>query len=297
MSRIALILAVATAALAIVATGARADYRETVQVLRIGMLANQMAGADPARLDAVEKAISANLGIPTEIIRFPSFSALIDAHASARVQYAIHSAVSYAATEAVCGCVTPLRRPVSGDGAVGFRSVLVVRDRAAADIAALKIAFSNEASVSGWTLPREAMASGGLAKPQLVRAGTVSAALDLYLDGSVDGFFAWIPEIAGKAPSTTPADLFGGIHAGRLAGGDPLRMLWLSEPVLNGPHAVHRALPEDLVAALGTFLDEMPTKAPGLLDIIEPLHSGGFVEAVPENYRTLRSLIDTAARR
>jgi phosphonate transport system substrate-binding protein len=74
-------------------------------------------------------------------------------------------------------------------------------------------------------------------------------------------------------------------------------MLWLSEPVLNGPHAVHRALPEDLVAALGTFLDEMPTKAPGLLDIIEPLHSGGYVPAVPENYRTLRGVIDTAARR
>lgn len=297
MSRFALLLAIATAALATLATGARADYRETVQVLRIGMLANQMAGADPARLDAVEKAISASLGIPTEIIRFPSFSALIDAHASARVQYAIHSAVSYAATEAVCGCVTPLRRPISSDGAIGFRSVLVVRDSAAADIAALKIAYSNEASVSGWTLPREAMSSGGLATPQLVRAGTVSAALDLYLDGSADGFFAWIPEVTGKAPSTTPADLFGGIHAARLAGGDGLRMLWLSEPVFNGPHAVHRSLPEDLIAALGTFLDEMPVKAPGLLDIIEPLHSGGYVAAVPENYRTLRGLIDTAAKR
>lgn len=290
-------LAAVVATLAALATEARADYRETVKVLRIGMLANQMAGADPARLDAVEKAISASLGIPTEIIRFPSFSALIDAHASARVQYAIHSAVSYAATEAVCGCVTPLRRPISGDGAIGFRSVLVVRDGAVADIAALKVAYSSEASVSGWTLPREAMASGGLATPQLVRAGTVSAALDLYLAGSVDGFFAWIPEIADKAPSAAAGDIFGGVHAERLATGDPLRMLWLSEPVFNGPHAVLRALPEDLVAALGTFLDEMPAKAPGLLDIIEPLHSGGYVPAVPENYRTLRGLIDTAAKR
>jgi ABC-type phosphate/phosphonate transport system, periplasmic component len=291
-----LVLTIAALVLALAAP-ARGDYRETVRTLRIGVVDGQIAAADPARIDAVEKAFADAVGIAVEIVRFPDFSALIDAHASARIQYAIHSAMSYAATEAACGCILPLRRPVSGNGTIGFRSVLVVRESAGSDPGALRIAYSSEGSVSGWEVPREAMASGSLSEPALVRAGSVEAAIDLYLDRSVDGFFAWIPEIAGKAPSAGPADLFGAAYTDKLASGEATRTVWLSEPIVNGPHALHRSVPEDLAAALAAFLDEMPVKAPGLLDIVEPLHSGGFVAAAPEDYRTLRPLVEKTATR
>lgn len=266
-------------------------------MLRIGVVAGQLTAGDPARLDAVEKAFSDRLGIPVEIIRFPSFSALIDAHASARVNYAIHSAISFAAADAACGCVTPLRRPVSESGAVGFRSVLAVRQSATAEIASLRIAYSGEASVSGYQIPRQAMASGSLKAPKLVHAGNIATVVELYLAGKVDGFFAWIPEIAGKSPATGPEDLFGAAYATELGGGEAVRAVWLSEPVFHGPHAVHRSIPDDLSEALAIFLDEMPKTAPGLLDIVDPVHSGGFVAAAHEDYRNLRTLVESAAKR
>jgi phosphonate transport system substrate-binding protein len=51
-------------------------------------------------------------------------------------------------------------------------------------------------------------------------------------------------------------------------------------------------MPDDLVDALGKFLDEMPSKAPGLLDIFEPVYSGGYVTPDPEDYRNVRGLVE-----
>ncbi|PWW00410.1 phosphonate transport system substrate-binding protein [Hoeflea marina] len=269
---------------------ARADYRETVPVLRIGIVDSHAAVADPVRLETVRRAYASALGLPVEIVRFRSYAGLIDAHASARVLYAIHSARSFAATQSVCGCVRALRRAVAGDGTTGFRSVLVVRESAGSKVADLRIAFSDEESVSGWQIPHLAMISGGLATPTLARAGSVGSVVDRFVAGQVDGFFGWIPERPGERVSSAD-QVFGGLYSNRLAGAGPLRISWLSEPVRHGPHAVHRSMPDDLAQAIGAFLDAMPQASPGLLDLLEPFHAGGFVAAAPDDYRSLDGLV------
>jgi phosphonate transport system substrate-binding protein len=281
------------AVLALGVSAAFADYRDTVPVLRIGMVGNQVALANPLKLEAVQQAFSEALGIPVEIIRMRSYAALIDAHASGRVGYAVHSARSFAATDAACGCVKPFRSPVAGDGSTGFRSVLVVRNATTRPISELRIAYSNEGSVSGWQIPRLAMQAGSLESPQLIRAGSVGAAIKLYGEGEVDGLFGWIPDIPGAAGSD-PLLLFGGWDRQATLEKDPVRVIWLSQRIPFGPHAVHRSLPDDLVSALGAFLDQMPSAAPELMDIFEPVFTGGFVTADPQDYEGLRGLVVTA---
>ncbi|MEQ8480636.1 MAG: PhnD/SsuA/transferrin family substrate-binding protein [Hoeflea sp.] len=269
---------------------AAADYRETVSVLRIGMIENHAAAADPLKLEAVRQAFSDALGISVEIIRMSSYAALVDAHASGRIGYAIHSARSYAATDAACGCVEPLRVPVAADGSTGFRSVLAVRDEITGQIGELRIAYSTEESVSGWLIPQRAMRAGSLDQPQLVRAGDVISALKLFEDMQVDGFFGWIPDIP-DSTGLDPAQLFGG-WASRSAGiGGTTRVIWSSQPIPYGPHATHRSLPDDLVEVLGEFLDRMPQAAPGLLDIFEPVFAGGYAVPDPGDYENLRDLV------
>tara|TARA_R110002020_G_scaffold266265_2_gene481180 strand:- start:3683 stop:4636 length:954 start_codon:yes stop_codon:yes gene_type:complete len=288
-------LALATLS-ALTAVSARADYRDSVPVLRIGVVEAQLAAVDPAKLEAVDAAFSAALGVPVEIVRMGSYAALIDAHASGRVGYAIHSTRSFAATEAVCGCIRAFRTPVAADGSTGFRSVLVVRDRVTRPVSELRVAYSREDSVSGWHIPQQAIRTGGLDAPQLVRAGSVAAVIALYNDRAVDGFFAWIPDSPGDAGADV-TEVFGGWNASAIDASEPLRMLWSSQRIPYGPHAVLRSLPDDLVEALGGFLDRMPAQAPGLLDIFEPVHGGGYVTPDPEDYRNVRGLVEGLAGR
>ena len=83
-ARLLRLLLGAGAALAVLAAApARADYRDSVPVLRIGLVDARVAAVDPAKLDSVSAAFSSALGLPVEIVRMSSYAALIDAHAPA----------------------------------------------------------------------------------------------------------------------------------------------------------------------------------------------------------------------
>ncbi|WP_179759006.1 phosphate/phosphite/phosphonate ABC transporter substrate-binding protein [Hoeflea halophila] len=274
----------------------RADYRDSIAVLRIGLVETHVAATDPVKLEAIQRAFSEALGISVDIIKLGSYAALIDAHASGRVGYAIHSARSFAATEAACGCVRAFRSPVAADGSTGFRSVLVARDSAVRPVGELNIGYSSEASVSGWQIPHQAIRAGSLAMPKLIRAGSVGSVIELYQAGEIDGFFGWIPDVPGDAGSD-PGRLFGGWNQALIETAEPLRIIWSSQRIPYGPHAANRSLPDDLVEALGRFLDEMAVSAPGLLDIFEPLYGGGYVRPDPEDYRNLRGLVEAQSVR
>ena len=268
---------------------ARADYRDVVPVLRIGMLQSHPAMSDPIKVRTIEKAYETAIGIPVELVRFPDLAALIDAHASARVQYAIHSALSFATTESACGCLLPLRRTVGADGRTGFRSVLVLKP--GVEPAGARIAYSDRTSLSGWIIPREAAANGSLEEGSLIAAGSVRAAVEMLVEGKVDGILGWLPEGVRDERADLSERLFGGLFADDLGKMGELRIAWLSGPVYNGPHAVLRSLPGDLVEVLGTFLDDMNERQPGLLDILEPYNSGGYEPASNADYRSLERLV------
>jgi len=268
---------------------ANADYHDTVPILRIGMLETHPAMADPLRIKTIEQAFSKTLDIPVEIIRFPDLAALVDAHASARVKYAIHTALSYAATESVCTCIRPFRRPTGSGGTSGFRSVLVMGKNTQRQPPV--IAYSRQQSLSGWVIPREAMLNGSLPELNEKRAGSVAQAVAMLADGKADGIFGWLPEGRDDANLALSDRVFDGAYANELQAAGEISISWLSDPVYNGPHAVHRSLPDDMVEALARFLDEMPETAPGLLDIIEPLNSGGYQPALREDYQSLINLV------
>lgn len=283
--------------LAMVFTGAaRADYRDSISVLRIGLVETHVAAIDPIKLEAVRLAFANELAIPVEIIKLGSYASLIDAHASGRVGYAIHSARSFAATEAACSCVRAFRSPVAADGSTGFRSVLVARDGVNVPVSKLTVGYSDETSVSGWQIPHQAIRAGSLEQPKLIRGGSVSAVIELYKSGGIDGFFAWLPDIPGDAGSDLER-LFGGWNQAVVKHADPLRIVWSSQRIPYGPHAAHRSLPDDLVDALGVFLDKMASSAPGLLDIFEPAFGGGYVVPDPDDYRNVRGLVEALSDR
>ena len=138
---------------------ASADWRDDLKVLRIGTVAPHGAAYDMARLEPFRAYLQDRLGLPVEIVATADYDALIDAQASARVQYAIHSASSYATAEALCACVEPLALPAAFDGSRGFHSVLVAHAGSAiaslADARGKRLALTGADSVAGRLVPLE----------------------------------------------------------------------------------------------------------------------------------------------
>ncbi|MBW3097791.1 phosphate/phosphite/phosphonate ABC transporter substrate-binding protein [Pseudohoeflea coraliihabitans] len=262
--------------------------------LRIGLLHSHPAMAEPMQLAAIERGFSTALDLPVTVIAFATLGALVDAHASGRIDYAPHTALSFAATRAVCACVEALRRPVGAEGIVGFRSVLVRASPPAQTTEILRVAYSTRRSLSGWLLPAAADRAGALPELMTFEVGSVRAVAERFADGTVNGFFAWVPVGANEENVPLPERLFAGRYAGLLYQRGDMEIVWQSAPVYHGPHALHRDIPTDLAQRLGAFLDAMPQNAPGLLDIIEPIVAGGYAPATTEDYRSVMALVDPA---
>ena len=106
------------------AAQSRAGWREDMKSFRIGLIAEPGGGQGVTGLAALKQAYAQALGIPVEIFVARDYAALIDAQATARVDYAVYSTTAYATAALLCACVEPIAAPVGEDGATGIRQSL-----------------------------------------------------------------------------------------------------------------------------------------------------------------------------
>ncbi|TGP20513.1 phosphonate ABC transporter substrate-binding protein [Mesorhizobium sp. M1D.F.Ca.ET.184.01.1.1] len=291
-------LGMCAAALALLssASPARADWRDDIGTFRIGIVAEPGGGNSVPGLARLTDAYTNALGMKVEIVVARDYAALIEAQASGRVQYAIYSALAYAAASERCGCVEPLVAPVDADGAIGIRSVLVTRDDKVPDLAAItshRIAIAPPDNVAGSLLPLTALGGERVKiaedSPFLTRAPSATAAETMLGEGQADGLFGWEPVGADGQPTDT-----GGTIVRLEAGGVPktsLRVLWTSAPLRYGPHAVRSDLDLEAKRRLAVFLTNLKSLTPDVYDLLESTHAGGFELAVAKDYATALAIV------
>ncbi|MDX8476919.1 PhnD/SsuA/transferrin family substrate-binding protein [Mesorhizobium sp. VK24D] len=278
------------------ASPARADWRDDIGTFRIGILAEPGDANTVPGLARLTDAYTNALGMKVEFVVARDYAALIEAQASGRVQYAVYSALAYAAASERCGCVEPLVAPVDADGAVGIRSVLVTRDGKVPDLASMaahRIAIAPADNVGGSLLPLTGLAGEGVKiaqdSPFLARAPSATAAEAMLGHGEADGLFGWDPVGADGQPTDT-----GGTIMRLEAAGMPktsLRVLWTSSPLRYGPHAVRSDLDAEAKRRLTVFLTNLKSLTPDVYDLLESRHSGGFELAVAKDYVTALAVV------
>lgn len=270
-----------------VETGNAAETDEEFNTLRVGVLQSHPMAKRADYKDAFIFNYSNLLGVNVNVTGFKTLGSLIDAHASGRIHYAIHTARSFATTHSICDCVDAIARPVSQSGAVGFRSVLVSKKdfdvRGDTAKANLKIGYSRKESVSSWLMPNMALSLGQLGKFDLEEMGDVSTMLSAFRDDQLHGYFGWLP-VSSTDVDFTQSDLFNGNFETELAQSSELDLSWWSNIVYFGPHAVHKNVPEQLKEDLTDLLLNMDSQQPSLLDIVEPYYSGGFAKSNQSDY-------------
>ena len=275
---------------------AAADWREDIGTFRVGIVAEPGAGNTIAGLAELNDAFTKALGLKVEFFVARSYAALIDAQASARIEYAIYSASAYAAAFQRCECVEPLVAPTGEDGSIGIRSVLIAKDGRLPSVTELgrrRIALLPPDSIAGHQLPLAAFQPGGKplsgAEAFFVTAGSAEAAEAMLAEGSVDAIFGWTPATRRDAP-----ELQSGTMARLEAAGvdrAALAIVWRSDMLRYGPHAVSSDLDPEPKRRLTTFLTGLRETDPDMYERLETHHLGGFAAASQADYAVALEMV------
>jgi phosphonate transport system substrate-binding protein len=244
----------ASAVALLTSSSALAGWRDDIGVFRVGLVARPGAGSVIEGSDQITAAYSKALDMPVELYVARDYADLVDAQASGRIEYAVHTAMSYATVALQCACVTPLVAPVSEDGTAGIRSALIARadgPARASEISRYKVAFGPADSVSGALLPL----AGFEIDDSRWQATSVSdtghqrnASSAMLADGGADAMFGYLPSTKDQRPDT------GGTLDGLAEKGvTGTNVLWTSDFLRYGPHAVRMSLPREARQALTNF--------------------------------------------
>jgi phosphonate transport system substrate-binding protein len=282
---------------------AQTDWRNDQKVLRVGVLAGTDAAYRIALLEPFRAYLEAKIALPVEIVPVGSYAALIDAQTGARIHYAIHSAASFATAAEQCQCVEAVGAPLAASGALGFYSILVSRAdgpiRSLDDAADKRIALTGADSIAGRLLPMKALADAGINPSghlRVVEARDPEAAIRSLLAGEVDLAAGWA--------SMTGSFMSGfdfGVLAKMVAEGaldmKQVRIVWQSNLIPFGPHAVRSDLPAELKTLVTGALGDMATENPDALDAVDRLGfgGGGFATPTPDLYAVVRDLVSPAS--
>jgi phosphonate transport system substrate-binding protein len=274
-----------------------ADWRETLGTFRIGMVATAGGGGSVEGADAIRAGFAAALGMPVEIFAARDYAVLVDAQATGRIQYAVHTATSYASVSLLCSCVEPLAAPVGSDGSTGLRSVLVSRaggPTTPAGAKAGRIAIGPADSVAGRLIPLAQFHPDGADltgdETFLVPVASEAEAEAKLRAGDVDALFGFVlSDGIGASHGGTPARLADSGYSGAA-------VIWTSELLRNGPHAVGTHLPPEAKQVLKDFLLGLHANDPKLYDLLERRFLGGFAAVSHEDYASAISLVRGSAR-
>lgn len=287
-------LLTSAAALMLFASPALGDWRKDLGTFRIGLAASDASQLSPSDIEKIQAGFASALGMPAEISVLRDYPALIDAHASSRIEYAVYSSLSYASAWLLCECVEPLVAPVMTNGATGVRSALIINAGAAftrVDLNGIRIGMPAPDSATGYALPMAQYTLGtrnlSASEAFFKNLPDMSVVAKAFADGQVDGFFGWVFADA-QGPVAASGLMGTGSSAALELGGKNIEVKtpWTSELLRFGPHAIRRSVPAEAKAALKVYFANLGEAEIDLLSLLPPADAAKFVPASQSEYVT-----------
>jgi phosphonate transport system substrate-binding protein len=273
---------------------AQASWQEDLGSLRIGIVTSGrnstiLPSVEPFRLAMQEK-----LSVPVEIFGAPDLPALIRAHAEGKVEYAVFSALSYAATWNLCECVEPAALVRSGDGSDSVVSIVLVRKGSAigkpVDLIGKKILVLGQQSIAGFAFPLFEMQQQGITLNRentgFIFAESAEEAIARFASGEGDALIGWAPSSGNAGAVETSGTLHKLLQ---LSGGLPVDFtrIWQSPPIPQKVHSIRKNLPGEAKREIRALLSDLFDSDPIAYDSIEPVLGGGFEIATQSRFLQL----------
>ncbi len=284
-----------------------AQWRDELKSINIGIVGDRKPAITRRYIEPFRQALEDDLQITVKAVISKNFSSMINAQINGRIDYGIYSASAFANLWAKCKCAEPVAAANPAGGARQFFSILIVdqaRINSLEEFAGKRVTYSTEKSLTGYIVPTRELQKQGLVfskKPEaandvgLVAAGSAEKAVDLFLDGEVDGLFGW---------STMSGQASNGYSAGTLV--DLIQksgrniaefaILWKSGPIPGSPHVVSNKLPDQAKEKIEQFLLQLNRKNPAAYDAVENFSDGGFYKVSQADYQYLIDLASESRR-
>jgi len=266
----------------------RRPWAAQVPLLRIGLLGGENESDRLGRYGAYRDLLAATFGIEARLFPAADFGGVVQAFSARQIEMAGMGSSAYAAAWMDSnGNVEPLLVSEEADGSISYISVMVVRRDSGIEtleqMRGRSLAWADPNSTSGYLIPRFQLRAQGIGvEPGQYFArtgfgGGHEQAVVAVLQRQYDAAVTWASGQGAEAEGFTRGNLRAMVDKGMLNMRD-LRVIWRSEPILNGPLTVRSDLPDSFKEDMRLFHLALPKAHPALYRQIERGAGTGYRE-------------------
>jgi phosphonate transport system substrate-binding protein len=287
----------------------RRAWSAQVPVLRIGLLGGENEADRLGRYGPYRDLLARTFGIEVRLFPAADFAGVVQAFSARQIEMAGMGSSGYAAAWMDSnGNVEPLLVAEEADGSISYISVMVVRrDSGIESLEQMRgrsLAWADPNSTSGYLIPRFQLRRQGIGvEPgqffgRTGFGGGHEQAVVAVLQRQYDAAVTWASGIGDVNQGYSRGNLRSMVEKGMLNMAD-LRIIWTSEPIMNGPMAVRTDLPEAFKRDMQMFQLALAKAHPDIARQIARGDTLGAVEGFHQDYELFVEMRreEAAARR
>lgn len=287
-------------ALAVIAgpDGADAGWRDKVKGLRIGIIGADNPAAAVRRIKPFADFLEKKLQVGVETVVLRTYNAVIEAQSDGRIDIATHSASTYVAARAHCGCVEAVAVPRAEDGSTHFYGIALTRktDEVSdlSDLNGRTVALGDRRATAAYRVPAATLGlqgetvSGFFGETETY--DNHAAGIEALMARRVDAVFTWSSLVGDLAAGFSRGPLRRAVKEGRIKMSE-VDIAWKSQPIPHGPVTLRADLPEDLKVELERRILNLYDKDPDAYFALEPWFGFGLERPDAEIFRTFATLM------
>ena len=269
------------------------DWGQSMRQLRIGLLGGENESDRLGRFGAYKDLLEATFKLPARLFPASDYAGVIQAFGAKQLDIANMSPSAYAgAWLDTSGGVEPLVTTEESDGSISYVAVMLVRaDSGITSIEGMRgkaMAWSDPNSASGYLIPRFSLRKQGINPESFFGrtgfAGGHEQAVVAVLQKQYDAAVTWASGQGAESEGFTRGALRAMVEKG-LVDMRQMRVIWRSDPIINGPQTVRKELPESFKEDMRLFHLALPKAHPEIYKQIERGGGAGYREVSAADYQ------------
>ncbi|MCB4822706.1 phosphate/phosphite/phosphonate ABC transporter substrate-binding protein [Roseicella aerolata] len=282
-------------------------WAQQMRQIRIGLLGGENEADRLGRFGAYRALMEETFQLPARLFPASDYAGVIQAFGAKQLDIANMSPAAYAAAWLdTNGGVEPLLTTEEADGSISYVAVMLARADSGItsleDMRGRAMAWSDPNSASGYLIPRFALRRQGVNPEQYFGrtgfAGGHEQAIIAVLQKQYDAAVTWASGQGDVNQGFTRGTLRAMVDKG-LLDMRQMRIIWRSEPIINGPQTVRSDLPAAFKEDMRLFHLALPRAHPEIYRQIERGGGAGYREVSHQDYALMIEMRrqETAERR
>ena len=270
-------------------------WKNEINILRIGLLGGENEADRVKNYECWRLNLEDNLKIPVKFFPASDYAGVIHGLLGGFLDYASIGASGYAAIVIENpDIIEPILTVKENDGSIGYKAAMYVKKESRIfsleDMKEKSIAWSDPNSTSGFLVPNHEFIKKGIIIDEFFSftgfAGGHEQAVIAVLNNQYDAGVTWVSGIGEASDGYTRGVLKNMSNKG-LIDLNEIRVIWLSDIIINGPHVIQKSLPKDFKSEITRLNLALYEKNLSCYNQITNGDSLGFVEVDESDYQNI----------